>query len=763
MNMKQMLSRKVFRGFLSSFLLAFVLPLSLLVFAMFNIFSSMKQDLDTNSRLALEQYRAGTDGQLYALMRSGDNLMASEKVFYFSTIGDPLEYTVSSACFTMLRSLMQDVSTLAMSNADIESAYLYFPNSDSVVGSSFMSAQVYYKRMIQGKFETYEQWRQFISGKANGFLLRPSASGKGSISYMRTSRRGDVTLVLDLRSSALRAPDSETIPTGAWVAIYDKNHQLLYQNEQRFPQQAPNALLSAQNGEGTINLDRERSYIVWRTSDSTQCQYAYAMPEKQHYASLNQRRVLILILLFALLLGGGYLSYIMAKRKYKPIDDLRSQLASGGEEAPQRDDFAYLRDMLMGMQDEKASIRQRLKASNQSMEHYVLEQLMRGTYTSVKSIEEQLLSLEIVFESNVFTVMGIRLDSLSAPDTPTDDPVGLEESRQLMRFVVHNIFEELFAAYSPQVLEMSNRIYLLITPDQGDDWFSQAISLIEQGRAVLLKHYDMQLSIAVSERSEGMHTIPTLYAWCREALNRAQAGSDSLAWLSTAEATQYDQLSQAADTSAHKLGQLITAGDETAVLRELQALDTLCQGNSSWSVRMTMTKLLSDVIKPFTKRIPQSSNHEIDGMLRALLESAPSPEDLPKTKAILKTLYHAVAMTSDHERTSDLADRAMRYIERHHTENNLNVSMVADQLGLTPSYASALFKKQTGQSMLDVINQSRIRHAKTLLSQGRLSLDEIAEQAGYYNASTFIRVFKKYEGLTPGQYRATQEGNENEG
>lgn len=757
MRIKQMLSRKVFRGFITSFLLAFVLPLCLLIALGLRMFSGMETDLNTKSRLALEQYRAETDGQLYALMRGGDNMMVSEKVLYFSTIGDPLEYTVNTGCFTMLRSLMQDVSTLSMSNEDVDNAYIYFANSDSVVGSSFMSADVYYRRMIQDGFASVAQWKSFLGARANGFVLRQAQPGGGSISYMRTSRRGDVTLVLDMKASALRSPDTSLMPSGALTAIYGRDGGLLYSSGGSFPSIEPDALREADNMEGALSLSGVPTRAVWRTSASTGCLYIIAIPTAQYYAYLTQMKLLSAILLFALFLGGAYLSYVMAKKSYKPIDELRSQLAPVGESAAPRDDFAYLQDMLRGMQDERAAIRQRLNASNRSMEHYVLEQLMRGTYTSIKSIEQQLLSLDIVFESNAFSVIGIRIDSLLAPDTPTDDPVGLEESRQLTRFVVHNIYEELLAPYSPLVLEMSNRIYMLITPEQDEDWAAQSISLIKQGREVLLSHYDMKLSVAISERAEGMHAIPALYAWCREALNRSPAGGDSYAWQSVAEPTAYDRLSQATEIAAHKLEQLIAAGDEAALVKELDALQDVCRGSSSWSVRMSLTNLLSSVIKPFSNRLTQESNQALDGDLRAFLEAAPSPEDLGRVKALVRRLYRFAAMTSDNERAVDLSRRAQLYIERHHIEGSLNVSMVADQLGLTPSYASALFKKQTGQSMLDVINLTRIRHAKALLSQGRLSMEEIAEQVGYYNASTFIRVFKKYEGITPGQYRASCE------
>jgi YesN/AraC family two-component response regulator len=72
---------------------------------------------------------------------------------------------------------------------------------------------------------------------------------------------------------------------------------------------------------------------------------------------------------------------------------------------------------------------------------------------------------------------------------------------------------------------------------------------------------------------------------------------------------------------------------------------------------------------------------------------------------------------------------------------------------MTVAYISHLFKKQMGIGIVDYINRFRIEKAKELLIDPRLKLNDIAEILGYANDAAFIRVFKKYEGVTPGRYR----------
>ncbi len=67
---------------------------------------------------------------------------------------------------------------------------------------------------------------------------------------------------------------------------------------------------------------------------------------------------------------------------------------------------------------------------------------------------------------------------------------------------------------------------------------------------------------------------------------------------------------------------------------------------------------------------------------------------------------------------------------------------------MTPTYLSAQFEKETGVALLAYISNVRVEAAKQLLTQG-LSVAKIAEQTGYRDSGSLIRVFKKVTGMTP--------------
>ncbi|HEX7056555.1 MAG TPA: response regulator [Bacilli bacterium] len=107
---------------------------------------------------------------------------------------------------------------------------------------------------------------------------------------------------------------------------------------------------------------------------------------------------------------------------------------------------------------------------------------------------------------------------------------------------------------------------------------------------------------------------------------------------------------------------------------------------------------------------------------------------------------------SNESDASDSIKAALEYIDRHLSEP-FGMQDVADYVHLNASYFSVLFKDQMGITFSDYLTRRRLQRAKELLIQTRLPIAEIALNVGYHTAKYFNRIFKEYEGFSPGQYR----------
>lgn len=99
-------------------------------------------------------------------------------------------------------------------------------------------------------------------------------------------------------------------------------------------------------------------------------------------------------------------------------------------------------------------------------------------------------------------------------------------------------------------------------------------------------------------------------------------------------------------------------------------------------------------------------------------------------------------------------------IAENYMNPDLNVSMIAASLDKNMDYISKAFKKATGMSILECIQEYRIEKAKGYLKeQPELSIHEVSLMIGYVNCESFIRLFKRKQGVTPGRYRAMLKNN----
>ena len=94
----------------------------------------------------------------------------------------------------------------------------------------------------------------------------------------------------------------------------------------------------------------------------------------------------------------------------------------------------------------------------------------------------------------------------------------------------------------------------------------------------------------------------------------------------------------------------------------------------------------------------------------------------------------------------------LQYINAHFTEMEFGLDAVAEQFHFTKPYLCSLFKKYTSMTVNSYLVNKRIIYAKELLKTD-CTISECAQNAGFADYSNFIRVFKKYVGISPKKYQ----------
>ena len=104
--------------------------------------------------------------------------------------------------------------------------------------------------------------------------------------------------------------------------------------------------------------------------------------------------------------------------------------------------------------------------------------------------------------------------------------------------------------------------------------------------------------------------------------------------------------------------------------------------------------------------------------------------------------------------TQERIKELIRYI-RENLDKDLNLDIIAGQIGISKFYLSREFKKQTGQTLVSHINETRCKEAKRLIESG-MSISAAALSCGFENLSYFSRIYKRMIGKLPSGERASK-------
>ena len=99
-----------------------------------------------------------------------------------------------------------------------------------------------------------------------------------------------------------------------------------------------------------------------------------------------------------------------------------------------------------------------------------------------------------------------------------------------------------------------------------------------------------------------------------------------------------------------------------------------------------------------------------------------------------------------------LFDDILYYIDHNYT-SNLKLEAIAPLFGYNSAYLGKIFSKNVGENFNSYVDHVRISQSKKLLKENRMKVYEISEAVGYRNVDYFHKKFKKYEGISPAEYR----------
>lgn len=465
--------------------------------------------------------------------------------------------------------------------------------------------------------------------------------------------------------------------------------------------------------------------------------------------------ILSLIAVFGI---GLLIAFHYARKNYAPIRKLVDLSPPFAPEQPPEDEFSLIEGSLRNLTSENDGLRQRLDAYMPVVRNNLMNRLLLSTGLT-EADRQELAGCSIVFPESHFFVCVISIDAmdLHSEKTLAESPV----SGVLFISYIEEYFKDKQMIFYPAEMYSGNYTLLMnCSPAQAGNVRRLLDGLVPFLRRSFPSDLDIDLRMGISPVKENPVNFKQLYY---QALHAAEYQFPSApgAGGSTAapQVVWFDDLNQKRKISYNftfndelKLMNLIKSGQKEEALSFADSIldDFFSQGRIR---REDAFYIFNQLLFLCAKVIHETQTRVSDVVDFQKLLS------LPLFTQMNEYTMSCISATCDiirNQRSSaenNLSERIVQYIRENSANCDLDLTSLADHFHVTAIYVSKAVRKVSGLSFIDYLNRLRTDEAKTLLSTTERSVRDIAADVGYDSDKNFIRVFKKYEGVTPGQYR----------
>jgi len=339
------------------------------------------------------------------------------------------------------------------------------------------------------------------------------------------------------------------------------------------------------------------------------------------------------------------------------------------------------------------------------------------------------------------------------------DPDNVEASEELTVLAVQNVLTDVAEESGVAVAFATARgnAAAIVSEASREAAEARALELGETIAERVVSELGITISVGIGQAVSDLDELPAAYKGARQALeHRLVAGPNRITTLAQAGATPPRR--SPVDTGG--LRAQFTRGLKTGSRQEAEAaLATLVEslqssGGSAEVCYEQMHRLLADSLAALEavgidhRELPDFGENAF-----VELASLKTLRDMQSWfERLALCVRERIGRNREHH-SSDKAEAAVRYLDRHYHSKELSLSEVCKTLAVSKSYFSALFKQHTGMTFVEYVTGVRIKRAKELLLTSDLKSYEVADRVGFGDAHYFSLTFKKQVGASPTEYR----------
>jgi len=384
----------------------------------------------------------------------------------------------------------------------------------------------------------------------------------------------------------------------------------------------------------------------------------------------------------------------------------------------------------------------------------LLYDIIYGLNTNEQEIFEKMKLFNIDIQNFVLVVMENDYDEKSNSS---------QYDKHLYQFGIVNSFEEIFSEKYEvfSIMLNSSRVgFIIQTPDRKELNIEEVSEKCGYLQEVINNGFGFTVTIAVSSGGVSAMELPEKLKECLGSLEyKSYMGDNSIIQYSDLNSFfRYEDYS-VLDKYQKQLLESIKAGNRELVKVTTQNIARYVTNNKiniNYLKNFYYTTLSSiNNIRISVSAIEVDKRHEEGKDIASLLKLIEKSDSADELNSLLEEVAVRIAEKVNNFNNKSIKlilRKAIDYIHEHYNEQ-VTLNEVAENIYVSTFYISRMFKKELGKSFVDYLNDVRIEKSKELLKDVRYKTYEVAEIVGIPDPHYFSKLFKKYSGMTPSEYR----------
>lgn len=768
--------KSVFASWVASYVMILCIPLVINSLIYIQSSKIIEKEITDSNAVMLEQFQKEIDGHLKEIENLSIRISVNPELNSILGVKDQQEIMNSYALVSKVRDMNESFNIYTMSSRFVDSFYIVFNNKDLVwYSSNLYTKKIFYDTFISNNHMDYEAWsammdRKYMNNSLPVWIKSNDEQNIQSIAHFQSipislaSPRANLVIIMNQAKLNEYIQNISKI-NNSLVCILDKDNHVLFSSDKKSPWISSIESIQMQQTFELIErkMNNEEVVISYIASDANDWKYVSVIPSSEFKEKVVYVRNLTMVCFVLCVILGGVAIVILTKKNYNPLKELVNSLKNKFEPNKYRDinEFGFIKNSILEVYNENEFINKRLELQNNALRSNFVSRLLKGRFAGNSLDSETLTSLGIAFVSNIFIVTVFYIESNSK--MVFDNGYTEEDYNKIFENTILQEFSKLLKDGSNiYYSEIDEMIACVINVEQQEEKNVQKemAIIIEQLQSNIHEKANLDFTIAVSSVAHSVHGIPVAYQEAMEAMEyRLFDENKSIIY--------YDEIKL---NNQKKYNYYYTIEDEQKLINIIKTgnyddareiLERVIKQNFSANKSVDMAKcVVFDLISTFIKALNNEGVLEGIGFLEGndFIGKALTRKTLEEMKEeLLVSLKQICDFMLEYNQDKNknknkIVEKVRVLVDENYSDVNLNVSTLADQIGMNSKYIATVYKEATAESILELINRIRIEKAKTLLEKD-MTIAQTAQMVGFSNSNALIRAFKKFEGITPGQYK----------